>query len=71
MSKIVVVGANHAGTAAVKTLLGNYADKHEVVVYDRNNNISFLGCGMALWIGNQISKPDGLFRSEEGICKIK
>ena len=36
MSKIVVVGANHAGTAAVKTLLGNYADKHEVVVYDRS-----------------------------------
>lgn len=65
MSKIVVVGANHAGTAAVKTLLGNYADKHEVVVYDRNNNISFLGCGMALWIGNQISKPDGLFYADK------
>lgn len=65
MSKIVVVGANHAGTAAVKTLLGNYADKYEVVVYDRNNNISFLGCGMALWIGNQISKPDGLFYADK------
>lgn len=65
MSKIVVVGANHAGTAAVKTLLGNYADKHEVVVYDRNNNISFLGCGMALWIGNRISKPDGLFYADK------
>lgn len=65
MSKIVVVGANHAGTAAVKTLLGNYVDKHEVVVYDRNNNISFLGCGMALWIGNQISKPDGLFYADK------
>ncbi len=65
MSKIVVVGANHAGTAAVKTLLGNYADKHEVVAYDRNNNISFLGCGMALWIGNQISKPDGLFYADK------
>ena len=60
MSKIIVVGANHAGTAAIKTLLSNYPE-HEVVVYDQNNNISFLGCGMALWIGNQISKPDGLF----------
>ena len=60
MSKIVVVGANHAGTAAVRTPLDKKAG-HEVTVYDRNSNISFLGCGMALWIGNQISKPDGLF----------
>ncbi|WP_311488185.1 H2O-forming NADH oxidase [uncultured Helcococcus sp.] len=60
MSKIVVVGANHAGTAAVRTILDKKSG-HEVVIYDRNSNISFLGCGMALWIGNQISKPDGLF----------
>src|SRR5574344_1443911 len=60
MSNIVIVGANHAGTAAVRTILDKNAG-HEVVIYDRNSNISFLGCGMALWIGNQISKPDGLF----------
>lgn len=60
MSKIIVIGANHGGTAATRTLLANYPND-EVVVYDKNSNISFLGCGMALWIGNQISKPDGLF----------
>ncbi|MFM1539204.1 H2O-forming NADH oxidase [Helcococcus bovis] len=60
MSKIIVVGANHAGTAAIRTILNNYPE-HELTIYDSNNNISFLGCGMALWIGNQISKPDGLF----------
>lgn len=60
MSKIIVVGSNHAGTAAIKTILGNY-EGNEVVVYDKNNNISFLGCGMALWIGNQISGAEGLF----------
>lgn len=60
MSKIIVVGANHAGTSAIRTILNNY-EGHEVTIYDRNSNISFLGCGMALWIGNQISKPDGLF----------
>ncbi|WP_101772717.1 H2O-forming NADH oxidase [Peptostreptococcus faecalis] len=64
MSKIVVVGSNHAGTAAIKTILGNYPN-NEVVVYDRNSNISFLGCGMALWIGDQISKPDGLFYADK------
>lgn len=64
MSKIVVVGANHAGTAAIKTMLSNYKG-NEIVVFDANSNISFLGCGMALWIGKQISKPDGLFYSNK------
>lgn len=64
MSKIVVVGANHAGTAAINTILGNYPD-NEVVVFDKNSNISFLGCGMALWIGNQIHKPNLLFYSNK------
>ncbi len=64
MSKIVVVGANHAGTYAINTMLtslGDDKEKHQVVVYDRNDNISFLGCGMALWIGNVIDSGDGLF----------
>lgn len=60
MSKVVVVGANHAGTAAIRTML-SLDSSLEVVVFDRNSNISFLGCGMALWIGNQISGSDGLF----------
>lgn len=60
MSKIVVVGCNHAGTAAINTILDNY-EGNEVVAFDANSNISFLGCGMALWIGNQISGPEGLF----------
>ncbi|MGL4652297.1 H2O-forming NADH oxidase [Cetobacterium sp.] len=64
MSKIVVVGANHAGTAAVNTILSNYPNQ-EVVVFDKNSNISFLGCGMALWIGKQISGPEGLFYSSQ------
>ena len=64
MSKIVVVGANHAGTAAINTILDNYKG-NEVVVFDRNSNISFLGCGMALWIGNQIDGPEELFYSSK------
>ena len=60
MAKIVVVGANHAGTACINTILDNY-EGNEVVAFDANSNISFLGCGMALWIGKQISGPDGLF----------
>ncbi len=71
MSKIIVVGANHAGTACINTMLDNYPGQNEVVVYDANSNISFLGCGMALWIGRQISSGDGLFYSNPDILSKK
>jgi len=70
MERIVVIGANHAGTAAINTILDNYKDK-EVTIFDSNNNISFLGCGMALWIGNQITSPDGLFYCSKEIFEQK
>lgn len=65
MSKIIVIGANHAGTAAINTLLSNYKEDNEIIVFDKNSNISFLGCGMALWIGHQIDGPEGLFYSSK------
>ncbi|MCL2046431.1 MAG: FAD-dependent oxidoreductase [Oscillospiraceae bacterium] len=70
MSKVIVIGANHAGTAAINTMLAQ-DPKPEVVVFDRNSNISFLGCGMALWIGNQISGSDGLFYSNQKLLEEK
>ncbi len=70
MNKIVVVGGNHAGTAAVNTILDNYPGT-EVTVIEENSNISFLGCGMALWIGQQIDGPEGLFYSNEKILTGK
>ncbi|WP_347099504.1 NAD(P)/FAD-dependent oxidoreductase, partial [Streptococcus mutans] len=71
MSKIVIVGANHAGTAAINTILDNYGSENEVVVFDQNSNISFLGCGMALWIGKQISGPQGLFYADKESLEAK
>jgi NADPH-dependent 2,4-dienoyl-CoA reductase/sulfur reductase-like enzyme len=62
--KIIVVGANHAGTAAIRTILTE-DPKADITVFDENNNISFLGCGMALWIGKQIGGPEGLFYSSK------
>nr|DAM44517.1 MAG TPA: Amine oxidase [Caudoviricetes sp.] len=41
MSKIVVVGANHAGTACINTMLDNFGNENEIVVFDQNSNISF------------------------------
>ncbi|MCL2608546.1 MAG: FAD-dependent oxidoreductase [Treponema sp.] len=62
MSKIVVVGVNHAGTAVANTILDNYKG-HEVVLIDQNDNISYLGCGTALYIGRQIPETKDLFYS--------
>ncbi len=64
--KVIMVGSNHAGTYAQYTLHGYYGDQVEVTTYDANSNISFLGCGMALWVGGVIDKPDGLFYSNPG-----
>ncbi|OYD26769.1 NADPH-dependent 2,4-dienoyl-CoA reductase/sulfur reductase-like enzyme [Mycoplasma testudineum] len=60
--KIILVGANHAGTSFVRTFkqLDPSAD---VVIYERNDNTSFLGCGIALWVGGEFENPDGLFYS--------
>ncbi len=61
--KVVMVGSNHASTFAQFTLHTAYKDKVDVTAYDANTNTSFLGCGMALWVGQVIDKPDGLFYS--------
>ncbi len=68
--KIVVIGANHAGTAAINTILDNYKG-NEVVIFEKNNNLSFLGCGMALWIGKQIKGSDGLFYCSKDVFESK
>ncbi|MDR0629014.1 MAG: FAD-dependent oxidoreductase [Treponema sp.] len=70
MAKIVLIGANHAGTAAANTILDNYP-QHKLVIFDGNNNISYLGCGTALWIGRQIDKPDGLFYASKDTFTAK
>ena len=60
--KVVVIGCTHAGTAAVKTILNDNLGT-EVVVYERNDNISFLSCGIALYVGGVVKDPQGLFYS--------
>jgi NADPH-dependent 2,4-dienoyl-CoA reductase/sulfur reductase-like enzyme len=70
MSKIVLIGANHAGTAAANTILDNYPE-NQLTIFDGNSNISYLGCGTALWVGRQIENSDGLFYSSRDILVSK
>ncbi|MBG0763184.1 FAD-dependent oxidoreductase [Acholeplasma laidlawii] len=60
--KVVVIGCTHAGTAAVKSMLNNNKDI-EVNVYERNDNVSFLSCGIALYVGGIVKDVNGLFYS--------
>ncbi|OED59282.1 FAD-dependent oxidoreductase [Acholeplasma laidlawii] len=60
--KVVVIGCTHAGTAAVKSMLNHNKDI-EVNVYERNDNVSFLSCGIALYVGGIVKDVNGLFYS--------
>lgn len=62
--KTVIIGANHAGIAAANTLLDNYPDQ-QVVMLDQNTNLSYLGCGTALWVGRQIDSYENLFYTKK------
>lgn len=58
--KVIVVGCTHAGTSAVVNLKVLHPDA-EVVVYENNDNISFLSCGIALSVGEIVKEPEKLF----------
>ncbi len=58
--KVVVIGCTHAGTATILNTARLYPDA-EITVYERNNNISFLSCGIALYVGGVVKDPKGLF----------
>lgn len=60
--KIAVIGCTHAGTAAIVNAATLYPEA-EITVYERNDNISFLSCGIALYVGGVIKDPQGLFYS--------
>ncbi|GHV35573.1 NADH oxidase [Bacteroidia bacterium] len=68
--KIVIIGANHAGIAATNTLINNYKE-HQITLIERNSNISYLGCGTALWVGRQIDSYHELFYTSPEDLKKK
>ena len=67
--KVLVVGCTHAGTATVVNLKELYPES-EVIVYEKNDNISFLSCGIALNVGKVIESTESLFyNSPENLAK--
>ncbi|WP_411344047.1 FAD-dependent oxidoreductase [Paenibacillus sp. WLX1005] len=60
--KVAVIGCTHAGTAAIVNTAKLYPDA-QITVYERNDNISFLSCGIALYVGGVVEDANGLFYS--------
>lgn len=61
--KVLIIGANHAGIAAANVLLDEY-EGHEVVLIEKNNNISYVGAGTALWVAREVENRNDLFYTE-------
>lgn len=60
--KVIVIGCTHAGTAAILNTANLYDDV-DITVYERNDNISFLSCGIALHVAEVVKDAKGLFYS--------
>lgn len=60
--KVIVVGCTHAGTVAVTQILQEHPEA-EVTVYERHDNVSFLSCGISLYLGGQVKRLEDMFYS--------
>ncbi|KRK79134.1 NAD(FAD)-dependent dehydrogenase [Companilactobacillus nodensis DSM 19682 = JCM 14932 = NBRC 107160] len=60
--KVSIIGCTHAGTFSAMNILKAHPD-WEVTVYERNDNLSFLSCGIALWVSDRVSDPNKMFYS--------
>ncbi|KRN97905.1 FAD-dependent oxidoreductase [Companilactobacillus kimchiensis] len=61
--KVIVVGCTHAGTAAVEKILEKHPET-DVTVYEREDNISFLSCGIALYLGRIVNNLEDMFYAD-------
>lgn len=60
--KVSIIGCTHAGTFSAMNILKDHPD-WEVSVFERNDNLSFLSCGIALWVSDRVSDPNKMFYS--------
>ncbi|MEK3909598.1 FAD-dependent oxidoreductase [Oceanobacillus sp. FSL W7-1309] len=58
--KVAVIGCTHAGTAAINNIVNLYPNA-QIDVFEKNDNVSFLSCGIALYVGGVVKDPNGLF----------
>lgn len=68
--KVAVIGSTHAGVYAAQSIKQEQPTA-EVHVFERHDNVSFLSCGIALWVGDQVSDPARMFyASPESLMEL-
>jgi NADPH-dependent 2,4-dienoyl-CoA reductase/sulfur reductase-like enzyme len=60
MMRVAVIGCTHAGTAAINNIL-NLHPHAQIDVFEKNDNVSFLSCGIALYVGGVVNDANSLF----------
>lgn len=58
--KIAVIGSTHAGTFSA-TQIKQLHPEADITVYEQHTTVSFLSCGIALWVGNHVSDEQRMF----------
>ncbi|AKP64900.1 NAD(FAD)-dependent dehydrogenase [Levilactobacillus koreensis JCM 16448] len=60
--KVIIVGSTHAGTNAAIQILRDHPDT-DVTIYERHTNVSFLSCGISLFLDGQVKHLEDMFYS--------
>jgi NADPH-dependent 2,4-dienoyl-CoA reductase/sulfur reductase-like enzyme/rhodanese-related sulfurtransferase len=68
--RIVIIGAVAAGTSAAAKARRNNEDA-EIVIYEKDNFISYSGCGMPYYIGDQVESAEQLTPRTPAFFKSK
>ncbi len=68
--RIIIIGAVAAGTSAAAKARRNN-DQAEIVVYEKDTFISYSGCGMPYFIGDEIKEVDSLTPRDPAFFKKK
>lgn len=58
--KVAIIGSTHAGTFSAIQVKKQHPDA-EVTVFEQHSTVSFLSCGIALWLGNHVSDEQRMF----------
>lgn len=68
--RLAIIGAVASGTSAAAKARRNNEDA-EIVIYDKDNFISYSGCGMPYFIGGEIESADELIPRDPAFFKSK
>lgn len=68
--RIIIVGAVAAGTSAAAKARRNNEDS-EIVIYEKDDFISYSGCGMPYYIGGEVESVDNLTPRNPAFFKSK